>query len=88
MSRLFLGNLDYALDDAALELFVRKSGIEARNVRIVCDAGTGRSQGFGFVELGESQDIEKAISVLDRKDLNGRPLRVLRAASRSTLHCW
>ena len=88
MSRLFLGNLDDSLEETVLETFIRECGIAARNVRIVCDIGTGRSQGFGFVELAEGEDAEEAISLLDRKNLNGRALRVLMASPRSTRHCW
>ena len=82
MNKLFVGNLDFRLTENVLELFIRECGIPVQDVKIIRDHATGRSRGFGFVELAEGQDPEDAIEMLDGKNCEGRALRVNRAHDR------
>jgi RNA recognition motif-containing protein len=84
MSKIFVGNLNFNLEESALETFIRDAGVAVSNVNIIRDAYSGRSRGFGFVELDESQDVDEAISTLNGKDLDGRTLRVDRAHERES----
>ncbi len=82
MSKIFVGNLSFNLEEAVLETFIKEAGVEVQNVSIIRDAYSGRSRGFGFVELEDAQDVDEAISTLNGKDLDGRALRVDRAHER------
>jgi RNA recognition motif-containing protein len=76
MKKLYVGNLAYsATDDSLMQLFVDK-GYQVSSARIITDRETGRSRGFGFVELAEAQDVAKAISELNGLDAGGRALQV------------
>lgn len=74
MKKLYVGNLPYDYDNHKLEsLFSQYGTIESAS--IIKDRDTGRSKGFGFVEL-EDEGAKKAIQDLNNKDINGRALRV------------
>jgi len=76
MKKLYVGNLAFAAtDDSLFQLFVDK-GYKVTSARIINDRETGRSRGFGFVELGEDQDSAKAIAELNGLDVGGRALQV------------
>ncbi|MFQ5737522.1 MAG: RNA recognition motif domain-containing protein [Acidobacteriota bacterium] len=79
MNKIFVGNLDFRATEENLKSFCDECGISVVEVKVVNDRYTGRSRGFGFVELAEEQDLEEAIAVLNGKILNGRPLRVDKA---------
>ena len=83
MNKIFVGNLSFSVSESALEMFIREFGIEVEEIRIIRDRYTGRSRGFGFVELREDQDLDEAISQLNGRSLEGRDLRVDRANERS-----
>ncbi len=84
MSKIFVGNLNFNLEESVLETFIKEAGVAVQNVNIIRDAYSGRSRGFGFVELEETQDVDEAISTLNGKDLDGRALRVDRAHERDS----
>lgn len=84
MSKLFVGNLHFNVNESALEMFIRECGLEIQDVKIIRDVNTGSSRGFGFIELDDGQDVQEAISVLNGKTLEGRSLRVDRAHERTT----
>jgi RNA recognition motif-containing protein len=78
--RIYVGNLPFNTTDADLEeLFARHGNVVS--ARVITDRETGRSRGFGFVEM-EADAAEEAIRVLDGKDFGGRPLRVNEARER------
>ena len=83
MNKLFVGNLNFNVSEAVLEMFVQEFGVEVEKVNIIRDRDTGKSRGFGFIELGRNQDMDEAISVLNDKNLEGRTLRVSQAHERS-----
>jgi cold-inducible RNA-binding protein len=71
--KLYVGNLSFQTTEAELnDLFAHSGAVET--VRIITDRDTGRSKGFGFVEMQEGGD--KAIAVMNGKELNGRVLTV------------
>lgn len=83
MNQLFVGGLAWATDDAALTDFFAQVG-EVRSLTIVMDRDTGRSRGFGFVEMADANAAREAIERLDGATLDGRRLVVNTARPRST----
>lgn len=79
--KLYVGNLSFQTSSFELEeLFAGIGTVESANV--VEDRETGRSRGFGFVEMASKEDGEKAIAELDGKEHNGRNLKVNEAKPR------
>ena len=73
--QIYVGNLDYGTNDAALKELFEAFG-EVTSAKIIMDRETGRSKGFGFVEMSEKNDAIKAISKLNGQELNGRNIKV------------
>lgn len=73
--KLYVGGLPYSVDDTQLNELVAPFG-EILSAKVVIDKFSGRSKGFGFVELASDDDAEKAISELDGSDVGGRNIRV------------
>jgi RNA recognition motif-containing protein len=81
MKKIYVGNLAWtASEDDLRQLFASYGPVQS--VAIVMDRETGRSRGFGFVEM-EDADAQNAIARLDGQDLKGRSLRVNEALARS-----
>lgn len=74
-TNIYVGNLTYGTDNADLETLFSPYG-EVSGAQVIKDRETGRSRGFGFVEMGSSEAAQKAIAELDGKDVNGRALTV------------
>ena len=80
-SRLYVGGLPYATtEDELEELFAAHGSIES--VRVITDRMTGRSKGFGFVEMSSIEEAEAAIDKLNNTQLEGRTLVVSEARPR------
>jgi RNA recognition motif-containing protein len=76
VTKLYVGNLSYGMtDDSLLQLFSEK-GYRAVSAHIITDRETGRSRGFGFVELGPGDDATKAIGEFNGMNIDGRALVV------------
>jgi cold-inducible RNA-binding protein len=76
MTKLYVGNLSFGMNDESLQqLFVDK-GYQVSSARVITDRETGRSRGFGFVELGDGGDATKAIGEFNGLDVDGRQLQV------------
>jgi RNA recognition motif-containing protein len=76
MTKLYVGNLAFSMtDDSLLQLFTGK-GYKVGSARIITDRETGRSRGFGFVELAPEDDAAKAIGEFNGLDIEGRALQV------------
>ncbi len=76
MTKLYVGNLAFGMTDESLQqLFVTK-GYQVSSARIITDRETGRSRGFGFVELGSGDDATKAIGEFNGMEVDGRQLQV------------
>lgn len=79
--RLYVGNLGYKVTNSDLEtLFAAFGTVET--AQVVQDRESGRSKGFGFVEMGTDQEAQAAIQGLNGKDHEGRPLTVNEARPR------
>ncbi|MGH9710715.1 MAG: RNA recognition motif domain-containing protein [Candidatus Acidiferrales bacterium] len=76
MPKLYEGNLPFEVTDESLQQMFGSQGFEVQSARVVRDMGTGRSRGFGFVELGPKEDSARAISQLNGTMLEGRALQV------------
>lgn len=74
--RLFVGNLPRTATDVALNDFVSGAGFQVSSATVIRDKMTGESRGFGFVELGEGEDLNRAIEGLNGQELEGRKLTV------------
>ena len=88
MSRkLYVGGLPYSATKERLEeLFSEHGNVESATV--ITDRDTGRSRGFGFVEMESGGEAQKAISALNGTDLDGRTLTVDEAKPRGELIAW
>jgi RNA recognition motif-containing protein len=79
--KLYVGNLTYGVTDSALEqLFAAHGTVES--AQIIMDRDTGRSKGFGFVEMKTDQEAQTAIQALNGKEVDGRQLTVNEAKPR------
>ncbi len=74
--RLFVGNLPRSATDSSLNEFVTAAGFQVVSATVIRDKMTGESRGFGFVELAEEEDMQRAIQGLNGQSLDGRPLTV------------
>ena len=79
--RLYVGNLAYTTTNADLETLFAPFG-DVRNAQVVMDFATGRSKGFGFVEMNSDSEAQAAINGLNDQPFNGRPLTVNEARPR------
>ena len=75
MKKIYVGNLSWGATDATLRDAFSAFG-EVQSASVVTDRETGRSRGFGFVEMEDGADADKAIRELDGRDLEGRAMRV------------
>jgi len=78
---IFVGNLSYSATEEMLRQHFGEHG-EVTSARIIQSAETGRSRGFGFVEMTNDKEAQAAIEALDGKELDGRALRVNEARAR------
>jgi RNA recognition motif-containing protein len=76
--KLYVGNLPYTIDDAQLESQFAAIGT-VESARVITDRDTGRSKGFGFVEMSSDEDANKAIEQLNGTPMGGRNLTVSEA---------
>ena len=73
--KLYVGNLAYAVTDGDLEQMFAAHGTVA-SAQVIMDRDTGRSKGFGFVEMGSDQEAQAAIAALNGVEKDGRTLTV------------
>jgi len=81
-ANIYVGNLAFETDSAQLETLFAEHG-QVTKAQVIADRDTGKSRGFGFVEMTSSTDAQTAISQLDGRDLGGRQLTVNMAKPRS-----
>ncbi len=81
-NRLYVGNLSFRTDSAALRAEFEQYGAVS-DVHLVTDRDSGQPRGFGFVTMGTNEAAQSAISGMNGRDLDGRTLRVNEAEDRS-----
>jgi RNA recognition motif-containing protein len=79
--KLYVGNLSYDVDSSALQQMFTSYGT-VQSAEIISDRETGRSKGFGFVQLGSDSEADAAIAALNGQQQNGRALTVNEAKPR------
>jgi RNA recognition motif-containing protein len=79
--RLYVGNLSYSVTNDSLEQLFAEFG-QVVSAQVIQDRDTGRSKGFGFVEMGDDNAAQSAINALNDKEHEGRPLTVNEAKPR------
>src|SRR3989475_9589018 len=79
--KLYVGNLAYGVTDSDLEqLFAAHGAVQS--AQVIMDRDTGRSKGFGFVEMESNEQAQAAITALNGQEVNGRALTVNEARPR------
>ena len=79
---IYVGNLSYEVTEEELKQAFEAFG-QVESAKVIKDNYSGRSRGFGFVEMPDSAEAQAAIDGLDGKDLKGRALKVNKARPRS-----
>jgi RNA recognition motif-containing protein len=79
--KLYVGNLSYNTSESDLQRLFEEFGT-VDSAQVISDRETGRSKGFGFVEMGSDQEAQAAISALNGKEVDGRALTVNEAKPR------
>ena len=79
--KLYVGNLTYETTASDLEALFGQFGT-VQSAQVIADRDSGRSKGFGFVEMGSDQEAQAAIAGLSGKEVNGRSLTVNEAKPR------
>ena len=79
--KLYVGNLSYSVTNQSLEDMFAEYG-SVRSAQVIMDRDTGRSKGFGFVEMSDDNAAREAIKNLSEKELEGRRLTVNEARPR------
>ena len=79
--KVYVGNLSYGTTDSDLQKMFEEFGT-VESAQVIMDRASGRSKGFGFVEMGSQQEAEAAIKGLNGKDMDGRALTVNEAKPR------
>lgn len=81
-ANIYVGNLTFNTSSSDLEALFAPHGT-VTSAQVITDRDTGRSRGFGFVEMGSTEAAQSAISSLNGKDVDGRQLKVNLAKERS-----
>jgi RNA recognition motif-containing protein len=74
-AKLYVGNLPYSTVDADLQALFSQAGT-VKSAQVIKDRQSGRSKGFGFVEMSSTEEAQSAITMFHGKDYSGRPLTV------------
>ncbi len=74
-NKLFVGGISFDSSEESMSAFFADAG-EVLSVKIIMDRETGRSRGFGFVEMATEEAAEKAIEMLNETELDGRKLHI------------
>jgi len=85
--KIYVGNLPWSTTDQELSEMFGEIGA-VRSATVITDRETGRSRGFGFVEMDSDDDAKKAIEDFNGKEMGGRPLRVNEANERKRPNRW
>lgn len=75
---IYVSNLDYGIRDQQLQELFEQFG-EVSSAKVITDRDTGRSKGFGFVEMSNDDEAQNSIDALNGSDVNGRAISVVKA---------
>ena len=75
MKKLYVGNLPYSADESGLKEYFASAGT-VESVKIINDRETGRSKGFGFVEMSTEEEAQEVINTFNGQELDGRSLKI------------
>ncbi|MBN2375100.1 MAG: RNA-binding protein [Sedimentisphaerales bacterium] len=81
--KVYVGNMSYETSQADLEQMFSEHGT-VESAQVITDRDTGRSKGFGFIEMSSDDEAQAAITALDGKDCGGRALKVNEAKPRTS----
>lgn len=81
-TKLFVGSLPWSVNDSSLKTLFEKHG-SVVSAKIITDRDTHKSRGFGFVEMADSSDADKAVKALNNSSLEGRTIVVNEAKERT-----
>lgn len=81
VKKLFVGSLSFQVTDPELEDLFKEYG-EVVSAKVITDRMSGRSRGFGFVEMESDESAQSAIEALDGAEVKGRPIKVSFAKDR------
>ena len=73
--KIYVGNLAYGISSSDLQQMFEAHGV-VQSAQVIMDRDTGRSKGFGFVEMGSDEEAQAAIAALNGKEMDGRTLTV------------
>jgi RNA recognition motif-containing protein len=73
--KIYVGNLAYGISSSDLQQMFEAHGV-VQSAQVITDRDTGRSKGFGFVEMGSDEEAQAAIAALNGKEMDGRTLTV------------
>jgi cold-inducible RNA-binding protein len=76
VKKLFVGNLSFKATEEQVQALFAEIGVQPDALSLLRDRFTGQPRGFGFAEIGDDAEAEKAIAALNNKDFLGRPLIV------------
>ena len=76
MKKLYVGNLPFQATEEDVQALFTENGITSGTVTLIRDRSTGQLRGFGFVEINEDGEAEKAVAALNGKDFKGRKIVV------------
>ena len=76
--KLYVGNLAYSVTEDSLQDYFKAAG-NVESARLITDRASGRSKGFGFVEMATDEEAQKAIEMFHQQNWEGRPLTVSEA---------
>ncbi|HUC87353.1 MAG TPA: RNA-binding protein [Candidatus Saccharimonadales bacterium] len=74
-TKLFVGSLAYSVTDETLRTAFEEAGT-VESAKVITDRETGRSRGFGFVEMTSDEEAQNAVKLLNEKELDGRRIIV------------
>ncbi|MEE8142603.1 MAG: RNA-binding protein [Planctomycetota bacterium] len=80
-NKLYVGNLAYEVDSSSLEQMFSRYG-SVQDATVIIDRATGRSKGFGFVEMSTSEEAQAAMEGLNGQEFDGRSIKVSEARPR------
>jgi len=76
MKKLYVGNLPFQATEEDVQQLFSEAGVKADSVALIRDRFSGQPRGFGFVEIGNDSEAEKAVATLNGKDFKGRKIVV------------